>query len=160
MGVGRRGSSRSAPCAHALRPRHGDQECRKRCTCGAQGRSRSKTRPGSSIYISTRPYPARGLPAAPVLSYGTRSWALLNLHVPYTRATSHLVRPCVCDEVTKSWLRRRDEGAAAARGHRTKQRDGWRRAEELEPSPTADDLMQHLICAQRRELRPSTVRGG
>ena len=88
MGVGRRGSSRSAPCAHALRPRHGDQECRKHCTCGAQGQSRSKTRPDSSIYISTRPYPARGLPAAPVLSYGTRSWALLNLHVPYTRATS------------------------------------------------------------------------
>lgn len=68
--------------------------------------------------------------------------------------------PCVCDEVTKSWLRRRDEGAAAARGRRTKERDGWRHAGELEPSPTADDLMQHLICAQRRELTPSTVRGG
>ena len=40
--------------------------------------------------------------------------------------------PCVCDEVTKSWLRRRDEGAAAARGRRTKERDGWRHAGELE----------------------------
>ena len=68
--------------------------------------------------------------------------------------------PCVCDDVTKSWLRRRDEGAAAARGRRTKELDGWRHAGELEPSPTADDLMQHLICAQRRELTPSTVRGG
>ena len=63
--------------------------------------------------------------------------------------------PCVCDDVTKSWLRRRDEGAAAARGRRTKERDGWRHAGELEPSPTADDLMQHLICAQRRELTPA-----
>ena len=71
----------------ALRTRHGDQECRKHCTCGARKvglgpGSRSKTR-----------YPARGLPAAPVPSYGTRSWALLNYHVPYTRATSRRGRP-------------------------------------------------------------------
>ena len=66
----------------------------------------------------------------------------------------------VCGEVTKSRLRRRDEGAAAAHGRSTRQRDGWRRAKEPVPSPTAADRMWHLICAQRRELRPSTVRGG
>ena len=66
----------------------------------------------------------------------------------------------VCGEVTKSRLRRHDEGAAAAHGRSMRQSDGWRRAKELVPSPTAADRMWHLICAQRRELRPSTVRGG